>query len=98
MFHCWFAWPLQSQMMTAVPLVVPALLASRHLLPYTTSCRRAVYTQVWLAPALQSHSCAWVPLRIVLLFTSTHRPDCAPTSSSPLAPGSGKTAMASRFG
>jgi hypothetical protein len=32
-FHCWLVWPLQSQIMTAVPLVVPWLLASRHLLP-----------------------------------------------------------------
>src|ERR1043166_9735922 len=85
-------------MMTAVPLVVPALLASRHLLPYTTSCLRAVYTHVWFAPPVQSHSCICVPLVRLLLLTSTHRPDCAPTISSPLAPGSGKTVMASRSG
>ncbi len=36
-FHCWLVWPLQSQMMTAVPLVVPRPYASRHLLPYTVS-------------------------------------------------------------
>src|SRR4051812_27153816 len=40
--HCWLAWPLQSQMMTAVPLVVPRPLASRHLLPYTISWRLVV--------------------------------------------------------
>jgi hypothetical protein len=38
-FHCWLDCPLQSQMMIAVPLVVPRPLASRHLLPYTVSCR-----------------------------------------------------------
>jgi len=32
-FHCWLAWPLQSQMMTLVPLPAPWPLASRHLLP-----------------------------------------------------------------
>jgi hypothetical protein len=37
-FHCWLVWPLQSQMMTVVPLVVPLAFASRHLLPYTCSC------------------------------------------------------------
>ena len=28
--HCWLVWPLQDQMMTLVPLVVPLPLASRH--------------------------------------------------------------------
>jgi hypothetical protein len=37
-FHCWLFWPLQSQTMTWVPLVVPLPLASRHLLPGTVSC------------------------------------------------------------
>jgi hypothetical protein len=30
-FHCWFAWPLQSQMITWVPFAVPWPDASRHL-------------------------------------------------------------------
>src|SRR5260221_3119911 len=85
-------------MMTAVPLVVPLWLASRHLLPYTTSCLRAVYTHVWFTPPLQSHSWACVPLMMVLLFTSTHRPDCVPISAKPLAPGSGLIAIASMSG
>lgn len=36
--HCWFVWPLQAQMITVVPLVVPCPLASRHFEPYTISC------------------------------------------------------------
>src|SRR5678815_2053527 len=97
-FHCWLACPLQSQMMTAVPFVVPAWLASRHLLPYTTSCLRAVCTQVWFAPPVQSHSCVRVPLVSVLLLTSRQRLDCAPTTAAPLVPGSGAQSMASRSG
>src|SRR5262245_21085472 len=85
-------------MMTAVPFVVPAWLASRHLLPYTTSCLRAVYTQVWFAPPVQSHSCVRVPLVSVLLLTSRQRLDCAPTTAAPRVPGSGAIAMASRSG
>ena len=38
----WLFWPLQSQMMTGVPLVVPRPLASRHLSPWTVSCLPAV--------------------------------------------------------
>jgi hypothetical protein len=38
-FHCWLSPPWQSQMMTWVPLLVPAPLASRHLVPpYTVNC------------------------------------------------------------
>src|SRR4051812_30685647 len=84
--------------MTGVPFVVPALLASRHLLPYTTSCLRAVAIQVWLAPPVQSHSWVCVPLVMVLLLTSTQRPDCAPTTATPWLPGSGEIAIASRSG
>src|SRR3954451_15907042 len=74
-FHCWLVWPLQSQMITAVPLVVPRLLASRHLLPYTVSCLLAVAVKRWLVCPLQSHNCTWVPLVVLLPGTSAHRPD-----------------------
>src|SRR5688572_2893014 len=75
MFHCWLAWPLQSQMITAVPLVVPCPLASRHLVPYTCNCLLAVEVHRWLAWPLQSHSCTWVPLVVLAFGTSTQRPD-----------------------
>src|SRR5690349_1832623 len=78
-FHCWFAWPLQSQITRRVPLVVPCPLASRHLLPYTVSCLPEVYVHRWLPAPLQSHSCTWVPLAVLEFGTSTHRPDCVPT-------------------
>ena len=74
-FHCWLVWPLQSQMITAVPLVVPWPLASRHLLPYTCSCLLDVNVQDWSARPVQSHSCTWVPLVVLALGTSRQRPD-----------------------
>ena len=48
-FHCWFGCPLQLQMITAVPLLVPLPLASRHMLPYTCSCLPEVYVHDWFA-------------------------------------------------
>src|SRR5688572_10412520 len=74
-FHCWFVCPLQSQMITWVPLVVPRLDASRHLLPYTCSALPDVYVHRWFAWPLQSHSCTWVPLVVVEFGTSIQRPD-----------------------
>src|SRR3954466_13092470 len=85
-FHCWLVWPLQSQMMTAVPLVVPLPFASRHLLPYTVSCLLEVDVQSWLLPPQQSYNCTWVPLVVEAFGTSTHRPGCPPTISLPLLP------------
>jgi hypothetical protein len=41
-FHCWLVPPLQAQITTAVPLLVPCPKASRHLLPYTCSWRPVV--------------------------------------------------------
>src|SRR5689334_22956356 len=80
-FHCWFSWPLQSQMMTAVPSLVPRLAASRHLLPYTISCLVDVYVHRWLAPPQQSYNCTWVPLVVLWPGTSMHRPDAPPMIS-----------------
>src|SRR5256885_16243646 len=78
-FHCWLSPPWQSQMMTAVPLVVPAPDASRHLLPYTVNALAVVYVQRWFVPPEQSHSCVWVPLVVVEFGTSIQRPDWPPT-------------------
>src|SRR3954449_6726364 len=80
-FHCWLVCPLQSQMMTAVPLVVPRPLASRHLPPNTVSCLLAVYVHRCPDPPWQSKSCSCVPLVVLAFGTSRHRPDCWPTSS-----------------
>src|SRR4051794_36731817 len=80
-FHCWLVWPLQSQMITVVPLVVPLAFASRHLLPYTWSCRAEVYAQRWLLAPLQSQIWTWVPLLVERFGTSTQRPDWPPTIS-----------------
>src|ERR1700741_576037 len=66
-------------MMAAVPLVVPWFEASRHLLPYTVSCRLAVCVHRWLVPPWQSQSCACVPLVVAEPGMSTHRPDAPPT-------------------
>ncbi len=66
-------------MMMAVPLLVAAPLASRHLLPYTRSCLLDVYVHCWLVWPWQSYSCTRVPLVCVALGTSMHRPDCTPT-------------------
>src|SRR5687767_573606 len=88
-FHCWLVPPWQSQMVTWVPLLVPAPLASRHLLPYTWSCLPEVYVQRCMAPPQQSHNCTWMPLVVLPSGTSIHRPDWPPTSmafcSPPLA-------------
>src|SRR6185312_846736 len=61
-FHCWLVCPLQSQMIAAVPLLVPWPLASRHLLPYTCSCLLEVYVQRCDDPPEQSYSWVCVPL------------------------------------
>src|SRR3954451_9678642 len=80
MFHCWFAWPLQSQMITWVPLDVPRPYASRHLLPlYTVNCLLAVYVQRWPVALPQSNNWTWVPLVVVELGMSRQRPDWPPT-------------------
>src|SRR3954447_10927285 len=83
-FHCWFVWPLQSQMMTVVPFVVPLPLASRHLFPYTWSCLPDVYVQDWLALLLQSQICTCVPFVVELFGTSTQRLDWLPTRCWPV--------------
>src|SRR3954453_23438576 len=80
-FHCWLAWPLQSQMMTLVPLPVPWLDASRHLFPYTCNCLFEVYVHRWFALVEQSHSCTCAPLAVLWSVTSRQRPDCPPTTA-----------------
>src|SRR3954453_16854787 len=82
-FHCWLTWPLQSQMITAVPLVVPWPFASRHLLPYTWNCLPVVYDHCWLVWPLQSHRLSCVPLLWDWLGTSRHRPELVFTSADP---------------
>src|SRR3954466_15559524 len=77
-FHCWLVWPLQSQMITAVPLVVPLPDASRHL-PSTVSCLPPVTVHRWLAAPLQSQICIWVPFAVDEFGSSRHRPDWPPT-------------------
>jgi hypothetical protein len=75
-FHCWFAPPLQSHTMTAVPLALLAPEASRHL-PLRVSVRLAVCVHRWLAPPLQSHSRSRAPL--VVFGASMQRLDWLPT-------------------
>src|SRR4051812_32124846 len=88
-FHCWFVCPLQSQMITWVPLVVPRPEASRHLLPYTCRALPDVYVKRWLVWPLQSHSCTCVPLVVLEFGTSRQRPDCTPTTCDPVPVGGG---------
>src|SRR4051812_33020165 len=66
-------------MTTAVPLVVPRPLASRHLLPYTCSCPPEVEVKRWLVPPWQSHSCGCVPFAVLEPGTSMQRPEPVPT-------------------
>src|SRR5436305_7895554 len=66
-------------MIAFVPLVVPLLLASRHIVPYTRSSCAAVYDHCWLVAPLQSYSCTCVPPGCELLGTSTQRPEPPPT-------------------
>src|SRR3954465_6604263 len=73
-------------MMTGVPLLAPPLEASRHMPPYTCSCRPDVEVHDWLAWPLQSHNCTRVPALWLALGTSTHRPDWAPTIRLPCPP------------
>src|SRR4051794_11682893 len=98
--HCWLDWPLQSQMTTGVPLVVPRPDASRHLPPYPVSCLPVVQVQDWLAAPEQSYNCTWTPLVVDEPGTSTQRPDWPPTMgvgvpivAAAAGPGPAATAM-----
>ena len=90
--HCWLGCPVQSQITTGVPSAVPRPDASRHLLPYTTSClpERA---HDWLVWPLQFDSCSWVPLPLPPLGTSRQRPDWLPMTATPLPAPPGGPAL-----
>src|SRR5660397_77290 len=86
--HCWLAPPLHAQRMIFVPFAVAPPVASRHspdctpvMVPLALRfhCWLAVYVQCCGEPPVQSHNCTWVPLVVVPLGTSTHRPDWPPT-------------------
>src|SRR4051812_40549895 len=85
-FHCWLVCPLQSQMMTGVPLAVPWPEGSRLLLRYTFNCLLGGDVQSWLGPLVQSSSWTWVPLAVEASGPPAPRPGCPPTFSLPLPP------------
>src|SRR5690349_10338648 len=72
MFHCWFVWPLQSQISTFVPAVVWLLYASRHF-PRTCSCLVPVYVQRWFDWLVQSQMRSCTPLVVELFGSSRQR-------------------------
>src|SRR5689334_13398939 len=77
--HCWLAPPVQVQIRILAP--DDAVGASRHLFPYTVSCRPAVAVQLWLAPPLQSQICTAVPSAWLCPLTSRQRLEPAPRIS-----------------
>ena len=60
--HFWWSPPVQSEISTAVPALVPWPRACRHLLPYTRSSPAVFGAKLWFAPPLQSQISAAVPL------------------------------------
>ena len=90
-FHCWLAWPLQSQMMTAVPLLVPWPLASRHLLPYTVSCGWRCRSSAGWCHRGSPTAAGWAPLVVLELGMSMQRPDWLPAIRTFCRPGGGVT-------
>src|SRR5690606_8965362 len=85
--HLWLFWPLQSQMITAVPSAVPAPFTSRHLPPYTRSSPELVAVHCWLVPPWQSQMCTWAPLDWEAPSTSRHRFDPTPLRAPVSSPG-----------
>ena len=75
--HCWLFWPLQSQMMTAVPSAVPLLFDVQALVAVDLQLTGAVEVHRWLAAVAVPDDQLGAVGRM-LPVTSRHRPEPAP--------------------